>query len=189
MDLSRKPILKTIYECMEEDPTIVLIGEGARLKASLDYPPLLEKFGHRIFTGPIAEAGMVNMGLGAAITGMRPIVDVIFNDLLLRTMDEILNQVAKIHIISGGKLHARMVIKAEFTKYENAQSGSRYDYLFQRPPPPTGNFPGLPGSGDKYTTELRVAIPKTVAESVEMMHAALHYNGPTLYFEDRMVES
>jgi acetoin:2,6-dichlorophenolindophenol oxidoreductase subunit beta len=177
MDLSRKPILETIYRCMEEDPTIVLIGEGARLKASLDYPPLLERFGSRIFTGPICEAGLVNMGLGAAITGMRPIVDVIFNDLLLRTMDEILNEVAKIHIMSGGKLHARMVIKAEFTKYENSQSGSRYDYLFAQTPPPL-----------QFPTELRVRVPRTVNESVEMMYEALHYNGPTLYFEDRLVE-
>ena len=186
MDLSRRPILETIYRRMEEDPTIVLIGEGARLKASLDYPPLLERFGSRIFTGPICEAGLVNMGLGAAVTGMRPIVDVIFNDLLLRCMDEVLNQVAKIHVMSGGKLHARMVIKAEFTKYENSQSGSRYDYLFARPPPPLWDGPSESGT---YASELRVRIPKTVQESVDMMVEALHYDGPTLYFEDRMVES
>ena len=184
MDKSRKPILETIYHAMEEDETIVLIGEGARLKASLDYPPLLEKFGQRIFTGPIAEAGMVNMGLGAAVTGMRPIVDVIFNDLLLRCMDEILNEVAKVHVMSGGKLHARMVIKAEFTKYENSQSGSRYDYLFEREPPPLN----VRTQDLRLRPELRVKVPRTVAESVDMMWEALHYDGPTLYFEDRMVE-
>jgi acetoin:2,6-dichlorophenolindophenol oxidoreductase subunit beta len=183
MDLSRQPILEEIYRCMEADPTIVLIGEGARLKASLDYPPLLKKFSSRIFTGPIAEAGMVNMGLGAAITGMRPIVDVIFNDLLLRVMDEILNEVSKIHVMSGGKLHARLVIKAEFTKFENAQSGSRYDYLFEHIPPPLKY-----GKDPRLAPELRVSIPKSVKESVDMMREALHYNGPTLYFEDRLIE-
>lgn len=178
MDLSRKPILQTIYKCMEEDDTIVIIGEGARLKASLDYPLLLERFGDRIITGPIAEAGMVNMGLGASVCGLRPIVDIIFNDLLLRAMDEILNHVAKIHMMSGGKLHAKIVIKTEFTKYENVQSGNRYDYLFEKHPPPH----------NLMAPELRVRIPRTVKESVDMMHEALHYNGPTLYFEDRLIQ-
>ena len=178
-DLSRKPILQTVFKCMEEDPSIVIIGEGARLKASLDYPPLLERFPDRILTGPIAEGGMVNMGLGAAVTGLRPIVDVIFDDLLLRAMDEILNEVAKIHIMSGGKLKARMVIKTEFTKFENSQSGSHWDYLFQKPPPPYGYGPPT----------LKIAIPKTVEESVRMMYEALKYDGPTLYFEDRLMRA
>jgi acetoin:2,6-dichlorophenolindophenol oxidoreductase subunit beta len=177
-DLSRKPILECIYQCMVEDPTIVIIGEGARLKASLDYPPLMDHFSDRIFTGPIAEAGMVNMGLGASITGLRPIVDVIFDDLLLRCMDELLNEVGKIHIMSGGKLHARLVVKTELTRYENSQSGSDWGYLFERPPPPT----------EKFGNELHVARPKTVAESVRLMYEALHYDGPTLYFEDRLIQ-
>ena len=182
MDLSRKPILAEIYRCMGEDPTIVLIGEGARLKASLDYPKLIEHFGNRIFTGPIAEAGMVNMGLGASVTGMRPIVDVIFDDLLLRTLDELLNEVAKIHVMSGGKLHARLLVKCEFGKYENAQSGSRYDYLFERPPPPTDR------TDPRFAPQLKVYIPKTVKESCEMIREALHRDAPSLFFEDRLVK-
>ena len=176
-DLSRKPILATICKCMELDPSIIIIGEGARLKASLDYPLLLEKFSNRIFTGPIAEGGMVNLALGASVTGLRPIVDIIFDDLLLRTMDEILNEVAKIHIMSGGQLKAKMVIKTEFSKYENAQSGSRYDYLFKESPPPYQFGP----------SPLKIAIPKTVDESINMMFEALHYDGPTLFFEDRLI--
>jgi acetoin:2,6-dichlorophenolindophenol oxidoreductase subunit beta len=162
---------------MEKDPTIIIMGEGARLKASLDYPPLFEKFNDRIYTTPICEGGAVNMALGASITGLRPIVDIIFDDLLLRTMDEILNEVAKVHIMSGGKLHARMVIKTEFTRYENSQSGNHYDYLFERMPPP-----------DKFPMELRVKLPKTIKESTEMMFEALHYDGPTLFFEDRLIQ-
>jgi acetoin:2,6-dichlorophenolindophenol oxidoreductase subunit beta len=178
MDKSRPAILKTIFDCMKEDPTIVIIGEGARLKASLDFPPLLTEFSDRVLTGPIAEAGMVNMGLGASITGLRPIVDVIFNDLLLRAMDEILNKVAKIHVMSGGKLHAKMVIKTELTRYENSESGNNWDYLFEKLPPPT----------EKFGQALHVALPKTIKESADMMYEALHYDGPTLYFEDRLMK-
>jgi acetoin:2,6-dichlorophenolindophenol oxidoreductase subunit beta len=176
-DLSRKPILETIYRCMEEDPSIIIIGEGARLKATLDYPPLIEKFPGRIFTGPIAEGGMVNLALGASVTGLRPIVDIIFDDLLLRTMDEVLNEVAKIHIMSGGKLKARVLVKTEFTRFENSQSGSHWDYLFEKYPPPYG-----------FGQPLKIMVPKTVKESVELMYAALHYDGPVVYFEDRLIK-
>jgi 2-oxoisovalerate dehydrogenase E1 component len=188
-DKSRKPILETIFRCMEQDPSIVIIGEGARTKAGFDYPDLLKKFGDRIFTAPICEGGIVNMALGASVCGLRPIADIIFDDLLLRTMDEILNEVAKIHIMSGGKLHAKMVIKTEFTKYENAQSGSHYDYLFERMPPPHTVPLGNSGVAQEVKPELRVRIPKTVQESVDMMYEALHYDGPTLYFEDRLIQA
>lgn len=179
MDLSRKAILETIFKCMEEDPTIYLIGEGARLKASFDYPPLLERFGDRVLTTPICEAGLVNMGLGASVTGMRPIVDLIANDFMLRAMEEILNEVAKIHVLSGGRLHSKMVIKTELTKYENAQAGNDYGYLFERIPPPL----------EKFGSELRVRAPKTVEESSQMMYDALHYSGPTVFFENRMMQA
>ena len=170
MDKARKAILETIFRAMEADPRIVIIGEGARTKASFDYPLLLERFPDRVFTGPIAEPGMVNMALGAAVTGLRPIVDIIFNDLLLRCMDEILNKVAKVHIMSGGKLKAPMIVKTEFTGYENAESGSHWDYLFEQSPPPYGFGPPA----------LKVAVPKTIAEHVRMMEEALRYDGPTL---------
>lgn len=186
MDISRKPILETIYKCMVEDPNIVIMGEGAKLKASYDYPPLLERFGRRIFTAPICEGGLINMALGAAVCGMRPIVDVTFDDLLLRAMDEILNEVAKIHLMSGGKLHARMVIHADFTKYECSQAGNHYDYLFAQQPPP--RFYERDGGSYVIPPTLTVCTPKTVKESVEMMYEALHYDGPTLFFEDRLMQ-
>jgi pyruvate/2-oxoglutarate/acetoin dehydrogenase E1 component len=179
VDLARKPILQTIHRAMTEDPTIIIIGEGARVKASLDYPPLLTDFGDRIYTGPIAEASMVNMGLGASITGLRPIVDLIGNDFMLRATEEILNEVAKIHIMSGGKLHSKLLIKVEFSKFENAQSGSHWDYLFEKEPPPHGILP----------PELKVMVPKTVKESTEMIWEALHRDAPTLFFEDRLIAS
>ena len=178
MDKSRKPILETIYKCMEEDSTIIIIGEGARTKAGFDYPPLLERFGDRILTAPIAEAGMVNMGLGASICGLRPIIDIIQNDFLLRAIEEVLNEVAKIHIMSGGKLHSNMVIKTEFTKFECSQSGNNYDYLFDKMPPPLDILP----------SELRIMKPKTIKESVDMMYEALHSNNPTIFYENRLIQ-
>lgn len=170
----RKPIMKTIYKCMEKDKSIFIVGEGAKVKAQLDYPLLLTSFPNKVITTPICEGGIINMALGASVMGMRPIADLTFNDLLLRAMDEILNHVSKIHIMSGGKLTSNLVIKVEFTKYENAQAGNRYDYLFKQLPPPV-------------STGLKVLIPKNEEEARNMMYEALHSYGPTLFFEDRLL--
>ncbi len=72
--------------------------------------------------------------------------------------------------------------QCEFGKYENAQSGSRYDYLFERPPPPTDR------TDPRFAPQLKVYIPKTVKESCEMIREALHRDAPSLFFEDRLVK-
>lgn len=66
---------------------------------------------------------------------VRPIVDLTLNDLTLRAMDEIVNQVAKIHFMAASKLNARMVIKADFNRPENAQSGSQGGFATSRDRP------------------------------------------------------
>ena len=66
---------------------------------------LVEEFGtDRVIDTPISEAGFTGLGVGAAMTGMRPVVDIMFGDFLTLVMDQIVNQAAKIHYMSGGKL-------------------------------------------------------------------------------------
>lgn len=78
-------------------------------------------------TAPVAEAGIVNVALGAALNGARPIVDLKFDDLSLRAAEEIINQIAKAHFMTGGKLKARVVIKADFNrpKSSSREAGGR----------------------------------------------------------------
>src|SRR4029453_1996121 len=104
-----------IAEEMRRDPTVVRWGEGVPgggtpfkvLKG------LVEEFGQdRIIDPPISEAGFTGIGVGAAMTGMRPIVDIMFGDFLMIIMDQVANQAAKIHYMSGGKWKVPLVIRA-----------------------------------------------------------------------------
>ena len=73
---------------------------------------LVEEFGpDRVIDSPISEAGIAGLGLGAAMTGMRPVVDIMFGDFLTLVMDQLVNQAAKIHYMSGGALKAPLTIR------------------------------------------------------------------------------
>ena len=169
--LIRTATLRAISDCMERDGSIFIIGEGSRVKYSFDYPQVLRRFPERVLTAPVAEGGMTGVALGASLEGMRPVVDLTFNDLALRAMDEIINHVAKVHFMSGGKLRARMVIKADFNRPENAQSGNRLEAFFLR-------FPGL-----------KVLVPSTPSDAYFFMRSALEGEDPVLFFEDRIISS
>jgi len=155
---------------MNEDDSIFILGEGARVKCSFDYPAILDRFPERVVTAPVAEAGIVNVALGAALNGGRPIVDLTFDDLSLRAAEEIINQVAKAHFMTAGKLKARVVIKADFNRPENCQSGSRWEALFL-------HSPGI-----------RVYIPSTPRDARFMMRSALTGEDPVIFFEDRIID-
>ena len=108
-------IKEAIAEEMRRDPTVVLMGEdvaeaGTTFKVLTG---LVDEFGKdRIIDTPISEAGFTGLGVGAAMAGMRPIVDIMFGDFLMIIMDQVANQAAKIHYMSGGKWKVPMVIRA-----------------------------------------------------------------------------
>ena len=100
---------------MRRDPTVVLMGEdvaeaGTTFKVLTG---LVDEFGKdRIIDTPISEAGFTGLGVGAAMTGLRPIVDIMFGDFLTIIMDQLVNQAAKIHYMSGGKWKVPLVVRA-----------------------------------------------------------------------------
>ena len=108
-------IKEAIAEEMRRDPTVVLMGEdvaeaGTTFKVLVG---LVDEFGKdRIIDTPISEAGFTGLGVGAAMAGMRPIVDIMFGDFLMIIMDQVANQAAKIHYMSGGKWKVPIVIRA-----------------------------------------------------------------------------
>lgn len=102
-----------LREEMERDPSVCIVGEdvayGGPFGATKD---LEEQFGSlRVRNTPISEAGFVGAALGAAMTGMRPVVEVMFFDFVTLVMDQLVNQAAKISYMSGGKFQAPMVIR------------------------------------------------------------------------------
>src|SRR5437763_8115697 len=107
-------VREALAEEMRRDPTVFIIGEDVA-EAGTPFKVLsglVEEFGtERVMDTPISEAGFTGLGVGAAMTGMRPVVDIMFGDFLGLIMDQLANQAAKVHYMSGGTLKAPMVVR------------------------------------------------------------------------------
>ena len=169
-----KAVNEAIAEEMRRDPTVFMIGEdiaeaGTTFKV---LKGLVEEFGpQRIIDTPISEAGFAGIGVGAAMTGMRPIVDIMFGDFITLTMDQMVNQAAKIHYMSGGTLRVPMVFRTTLgaTRRSGAQhSQSLHAWLC--------HVPGL-----------KVVIPSTPYDAKGLMKSAIRDDNPVVIFEDKML--
>jgi acetoin:2,6-dichlorophenolindophenol oxidoreductase subunit beta len=133
---------------------------------------LVEEFGpERVIDSPISEAGISGIGLGAAMTGMRPVVDIMFGDFLTLAMDQVANQAAKIHYMSGGRLNAPLTIRTTLgaTRRSAAQhSQSLHAWV--------AHVPGL-----------KVAIPSTPYDAKGLLKSAIRDDNPVVFFEDKMM--
>ncbi|MBT4235327.1 MAG: alpha-ketoacid dehydrogenase subunit beta, partial [Marinovum sp.] len=102
-----KAVNEALAEEMRLDSTVILMGEdvaeaGTPFKVTSG---LVEEFGTtRVIDTPISEPGFTGLAVGAAMTGLRPVVDIMFGDFLFLIMDQLCNQAAKTHYMSGGKL-------------------------------------------------------------------------------------
>src|SRR5471030_3209601 len=106
-------IREALGEEMRRDPTVFILGEDVA-EAGTPFKVLsglVEEFGtERVMDTPISEAGFTGLAVGAAMTGMRPVVDIMFGDFLGLIMDQLANQAAKVHYMSGGKLTVPLVL-------------------------------------------------------------------------------
>jgi pyruvate dehydrogenase E1 component beta subunit len=166
-------VREAIAEEMRRDPTIVLMGEdvaeaGTAFKV---LKGLVEEFGkERIIDTPISEAGFAGIGVGAAMTGMRPIVDIMFGDFLTLIMDQVVNQAAKIHYMSGGKWKVPLVIRA--TMGATRRSAAQHSQSLHAWP---SHIPGL-----------KVVVPSTPYDAKGLMKAAIRDDNPVVFFEDKI---
>src|SRR6187399_1714898 len=167
-------VREAIAEEMRRDPTVFVIGEdvaeaGHPFKVLLG---LVQEFGtQRIIDTPISEPGYAGIGVGAAMTGMRPIVDIMFGDFITLTMDQMVNQAAKIHYMSGGKWKVPMVMRATMgaTRRSAAQhSQSLHAWLC--------HVPGL-----------KVVMPSTPYDAKGLLKTAIRDENPVVFFEDKMM--
>ena len=107
-------IREALAEEMRRDPTIFIMGEDVAEAGTVFkvLSGLVEEFGtERVMDTPISEAGFTGLAVGAAMTGMRPVVDIMFGDFLGLIMDQLANQAAKVHYMSGGALKAPLVVR------------------------------------------------------------------------------
>jgi pyruvate dehydrogenase E1 component beta subunit len=132
---------------------------------------LLEEFGRdRVVDTPISEAGFTGLAVGAAMAGMRPVVDIMFGDFLALIMDQVVNQAAKIHYMSGGKWKVPMVIRA--TMGASRRSAAQHSQSLHAWP---SHVPGL-----------KVAIPSTPYDAKGLLKAAIRDDNPVVIFEDKI---
>jgi pyruvate/2-oxoglutarate/acetoin dehydrogenase E1 component len=164
---------EALVEEMRRDPTIFIIGEDVA-EAGTPFKVLsglVEEFGTaRVIDAPISEPGFVGIGVGAAMTGMRPVVDLMFGDFLALAMDQIANQAAKVHYMSGGRLTVPIVFRTNLgaTRRSAAQhSQSLHAWV--------SHVPGL-----------KVALPSTPYDAKGLLKTAIRDDNPVVFFEDKM---
>ena len=168
-----KAVNTALAEELRRDPTVFIMGEDVA-EAGTPFKVLsglVDEFGtERVIDTPISEAGFTGVGVGAAMTGMRPVVDIMFGDFLTLIMDQVVNQAAKIHYMSGGKLHVPLTIRTTLgaTRRSAAQhSQSLHAWV--------SHIPGL-----------KVALPSTPADAKGLMKAAIRDDNPVIIFEDKL---
>jgi pyruvate dehydrogenase E1 component beta subunit len=166
-------IREALREEMRRDPRVVLLGEDVA-EAGTPFKVvkgLVEEFGKdRVVDTPISEAGFTGLAVGAAMAGLRPVVDIMFGDFLALVMDQLVNQAAKIHYMSGGKWRVPMVIRA--TMGATRRSAAQHSQSLHAWP---SHVPGL-----------KVAIPSTPYDAKGLLKAAIRDDNPIVIFEDKI---
>jgi pyruvate/2-oxoglutarate/acetoin dehydrogenase E1 component len=167
-------IREALAEEMRRDPNVYIMGEDVA-EAGTPFKVLsglVTEFGtERVIDSPISEAGITGIAVGAAMTGMRPVVDIMFGDFLPLAMEQIVNQAAKIHYMSGGKLKAPMVVRTTLgaTRRSAAQhSQSLHAWL--------SHIPGL-----------KVVLPATPYDAKGLLKTAIRDENPVVFFEDKVM--
>ena len=165
---------EAIAEEMRRDSSVFLIGEdvaeaGTPFKITSG---LVEEFGtQRVIDTPISEPGFMGLAVGAAMTGSRPVVDIMFGDFLFLIMDQLCNQAAKAHYMSGGKLNVPLVVRTNLgaTRRSAAQHSQSLHAL-------VSHIPGL-----------KVAMPSSAYEAKGLLKTAIRDDNPVVIFEDKLM--
>ena len=169
-------IRDTIASEMRRDQRVFLMGEDVEKQGGIFgcTRDLYKEFGtERIRNTPISEAGFVGAGLGAACTGMRPIVELMYMDFAMVAMDQIVNQVAKTRYIFGGRAKIPLVIRGQqgIGRGNAATHSQSMETLFMY-------FPGL-----------KVVCPSSPADAAGLLRTAIRDDNPVMFFEHKALYS
>ena len=167
-------IREAMSQAMRDDPTIFVMGEdvgvyGGAFGVTLG---MVDEFGEeRVRDTPISESVIVGAGAGAAVTGMRPIVEIQFSDFLTISMDQLVNQAAKIRYMFGGAARVPMVIRSP--------AGSGTGAAAQHSQSMEAWFAHVPG--------LKVVIPATPYDAKGLLLAAIRDDNPVVFLEQKLL--
>lgn len=170
----REAIKEAVIEEMDKDPKVFLIGEdiGVYGGAFRAYKGLLDKYGpDRVVNTPISEATIIGSGIGAALTGYRPIAELMFIDFSTLAMDQIVNQAAKIRYMTGDTLNVPLVIRT--------QGGAGRGIAAQHSQSLEAWFYHVPG--------LKVVVPSTPYDVKGLLKTAVRDDNPVMFIEHKMI--
>jgi acetoin:2,6-dichlorophenolindophenol oxidoreductase subunit beta len=167
-------VREALSEEMRRDPSVFIMGEDVA-EAGTPFKVLsgmVEEFGKtRVIDTPISEPGFTGIGVGAAMTGLRPVVDIMFGDFLTLIMDQLVNQAAKVHYMSGGAWKVPMVLRT--TLGASRRSAAQHSQSLQAW---LSHVPGL-----------KVVLPSTPYDAKGLLKTAIRDDNPVIFFEDKMM--
>ena len=160
-----------LREEMRRDPRVYVIGEDIVLGVPFGVTKgLVEEFGpERVLNAPISEAAIVGSAMGAALTGMRPVVDIHFADFVTCAMDEVANQIAKSRYMFGGQVDCPLVLRMPYGIGKSA--GGHHSNSVE------GWFINIPG--------LKICVPSTPRDARGLLKTAIRDPDPVMVFEHR----
>ncbi len=162
-------IATAIIEEMQRDPNVVFYGQNM---AMTERDPMLKKFGkERVRIAPISETAEIGIGIGAAMTGLRPIVELWMSEFMLVAFDQVINEAPRLRYMSGGQVSVPLVLKAGYG-FCAGWAGQHSNVIYH-------TMMGIPG--------LKVVVPSTPADAKGLMAAAIRDDSPVVYLHPYML--
>jgi pyruvate/2-oxoglutarate/acetoin dehydrogenase E1 component len=172
----RTAIREALDEELAADERVIFFGEDVAIAGGVFAvtPGLYEKYGpERVFDTPISELALAGAAFGAAITGLRPVVEIMFGDFLTLVMDSIVNQSTKYWFLTGEQVPVPLVMRSV------VGAGGRFGAIHSQMP--ASWFMGVPG--------LKIAAPSTPADAKGLLRSAIRDDNPVLFFEHKRLYS
>jgi len=170
----REAVRDALSRAMREDEDVFIMGEDiAEMGGSMGVTQgMLDEFGpERVRNTPISEIAIVGTGIGAAMQGMRPVVEIMYQDFLTLSMEQLVNQAAKHRTMSGGQLKVPLTIRT--------QGGAGWSPGAQHAQQVEAWFVHVPG--------LKVAYPSTPEDVRGLLWTAIYDDNPVVFFEHRLL--
>jgi acetoin:2,6-dichlorophenolindophenol oxidoreductase subunit beta len=167
-------VTEALRQEMRRDPRVFLIGENIAVgEGSFNATPgMLKEFGpDRVLDTPISEAGFFGAAVGAAMTGLKPVVELMFADFMAVTMDQILNQAAKLRYMSGGKIKIPLVVRTAWGGGISAASQHSQALISI-----VTHIPGL-----------KCVVPSTPYDAKGLLISAIRQDDPLFFFEHKFL--
>jgi acetoin:2,6-dichlorophenolindophenol oxidoreductase subunit beta len=162
-------IASAIAEEMQRNPDVIFYGQNM---AMTERDPMLKKFGRdRVRIAPISETAEIGIAIGAAMTGLRPIVELWMSEFMLVAFDQVINEAPRFRYMSGGQVKVPLVLKAGFG-FCAGWAGQHSNCIYH-------TMMGIPG--------LKVVVPSTPADAKGLMTAAIRDDNPVVYLHPYML--